>query len=79
MILKRSNALCAAIGTALSTCAAMAHPAPDSLQKITYYSQDLTYGLAYVITWDTTAHRAHFAETYGNFDGSWVEIGRAHV
>ena len=79
MILKRSNALCAAIGAALSTCAAMAHTAPDALQKITYYSQDLTYGLAYVITWDTTAHRAHFAETYGNFDGSWVDDGAQRV
>jgi hypothetical protein len=70
MTLKRSNALCGA---------AMAHPARDDLQEITYYSQDLTYGLAYVITWDTAAHRAHFAETYGNFDGSYVDDGKQRV
>ena len=79
MTLKRSNALCAAAGAALITGAAMAHPARDDLQKITYYSQDLTYGLAYVITWDAAAHRAHFAETYGNFDGSYVEDGQQRV
>ena len=79
MILKRSNAPRAAIGAALLACAAMAHPAQNALQKITYWSQDMTYGLAYVITWDTAAHRAHFAETYGNFDGSYVDDGAQRV
>jgi len=77
--LKRSNVRRAAIAAALLACATLAHPAQNGLQKITYWSQDLTYGLAYVITWDTAAHRAHFAETYGNFDGSYVDDGAQRV
>ena len=79
MILRRLNLLSAAIGATLLAGAAQAHSAPDALQKITYFSQDPTYGLAYVITWDTTAHRAHFVETYGNFDGSYADDGSQRV
>jgi hypothetical protein len=77
--LKHSTPLRATVAAALLACAATAQSAPPALQKITYYSQDLTWGLAYVITWDTAAHRAHFVETYGNFDGSYTDDGTQRV
>ncbi len=77
--MKHLNALCAAVGAALLAGASTAHPAPDASQKVTYWSKDLVVTLAYVITWDTTAHRAHFAETFGNFDGSYVDDGNQRV
>ena len=76
--MKRKTAL-AALGAALLAGAAAAHPAPDHLQTVTYYAKDLVVGLAYVITWDSTAHRAHFVETYGHFDGSWVDDGAQRI
>ncbi len=79
LILKHLIAMRATVAAALLACAATAQCAPSPLQKITYYSQDLTWGLAYVITWDTAALRAHFVETYGNFDGSYVDDGTQRV
>ena len=78
ILLTRSNTLRAAAVAALlmaATAASSARSDPHELQKMTYWSQDLTYGLAYSITWDTNAHRAHFVETYGNFDGSYADDG----
>ena len=54
--MKRSNVRRAAMVAALLACATLAHPAQNGLQKVTYWSQDLTYGLAHVITWDTATH-----------------------
>ena len=77
--MRRSNLLSAGIGATLLAGAAAAHSAPDALQKLAYWSKDPVVGLAYVITWDTTTRRAHFAETFGNFDGSYVDDGAQRV
>ncbi len=76
--MKHARVMNVVAGAVALACAAGAHAGTQqaaAMQSISYVAQDITFPLAYVITWDTVHHTAHIAETFGTADGSYTDDG----